>query len=70
MDSEKEKIRVVIECSKCKELQRIDVFKEDYEKFKNSSELIQNIFPYLSPGEREMFKTQICDSCFKKMFEN
>lgn len=29
---------------------------------------IQKCFPYLSAGERELFLTEICDTCYHKMF--
>jgi hypothetical protein len=31
---------------------------------------IQECFPYLSNGEREMFLSQICDRCWKDIFPN
>ena len=60
---------VQIRCKKCLEIKEVKVQEADYEKFMRGEGLIQNIFPYLSPGERELFQTQICDTCFKAMFK-
>lgn len=35
----------------------IDITAEQYERFRNSDDLIQNIFPNLTPAEREFIKT-------------
>ena len=54
-------------CPLCKRKNSITVDKNDYEKW-HSGTLIQRAFPYLSPAEREMLKTGICDTCWKELF--
>jgi len=59
---------VNIECSRCKEEISINFNMRDFHEYQNGV-LIQNAFPYLTPGEREMFQTRICDKCFKEIFK-
>jgi hypothetical protein len=64
------KQNIVIECIECKQNYRIMVEKYNYEEWIKTRQTvtgryIQDIFWYLTPGEREMFMTKICDTCFK-----
>lgn len=46
----------------------LDVTKEQLVRYYNREDLIQNIFPNLSPDEREFIMTGYCDSCQEKIF--
>lgn len=60
---------VKIKCLKCKTEHPILVNKEDWDLYNSPSRPhIQDIFPYLSPDEREMFISGICDKCWKELF--
>lgn len=54
-------------CGFCGKKGSIIVHKKNYEAWQNG-ELIQRAFPYLTPTERELLKTGICDKCWDKMF--
>ena len=62
-----ETIKIKTHCDGCNKDHYVLVKKDDYVKYKNGA-LAQNAFPYLSPAEREMLITGICDVCWKKMF--
>ena len=60
-----------LECVICHKKIPIIVYKKDYEEFMNPESRcrsIQEIFHYLTAGEREMFMSQICDDCFNNIF--
>ena len=69
-NSDKEMVQVKIACQLCHKEHIFSVFKEDLEKFVNRKDSVQKCFPYLSAGDREMFLSGICDSCFEKMFKD
>jgi hypothetical protein len=58
---------MTIQCRKCKKDIPISATSEQIQKWQ-SGMLIQKAMPNVPAGEREMFITQICDSCFKAMF--
>ena len=57
-------------CRMCKKSYALKVKTEDYTDYCNSGKLIQNCFPYLSAGEREVIISGICDTCFTDMFKD
>lgn len=61
------KIRLSIRCAMCTELHFISVEKDDFDRYKNG-EKVQNAFPYLNDGQRELIISQLCNECFDKMF--
>lgn len=61
-------ITAYILCQQCKVDVPITVRFEDLEAYHNGA-LVQDAFPYLTPGEREMIISQTCDRCFDKMWE-
>lgn len=63
-------ITLKIKCNLCNTEYYIKVKKKDLELYNNSNIHIQNIFPYLTPGERELMISRICDDCFNKLFNN
>jgi hypothetical protein len=56
-----------ITCTHCNQEYSFEVNKGDLEDWENG-ELIQDVLPYLSPGERELLMSGTCDSCWEKMF--
>lgn len=64
-----------VECFSCKKPQENPLFKYDKEKREEiikrhkDGELIQNIVPELSPGERDILIIGICDECFDNLFK-
>lgn len=68
---EKEKWKTLrIDCNQCGKTFEIKVKKEDWEVYESGAGYIQDIFPYLTPEERELIKTHICGTCFNAIFEN
>lgn len=46
----------------------IVVKTKDYQEWRSGNRCsIQEIFPYLSKEDREMFISGVCDDCFKKL---
>ena len=57
----------VVPCIKCKRFTTIGMKGEDLFKY-NQGTYIQEAFPYISEGMREMMMSGICDSCFQEIF--
>lgn len=58
-----------ITCKLCNKPYALKVNKEDFVDY-NNGKLIQDCFPYLTAGERELIISGICDTCFDKLYEN
>jgi hypothetical protein len=56
-------------CRNCRTDISLRVHTEDVEKYDNGMS-VQDAFPYLTPGEREMFISQFCEACFDAMFKD
>lgn len=54
-------------CSHCGVVQSILVNPEDILKYQSGA-YVQDAFPYLSAGEREMIISHTCDTCWNNMF--
>ena len=54
-------------CIKCKSEHKVSLNGSDLFQF-NQGKYIQDAFPYISQGLREMMMSGICDNCFKEMF--
>lgn len=64
------KMKVETYCEQCGEPQSFEVppeFNDDLERWKSGTH-IQKALPYLTPGQREMFMTGICESCHGDAF--
>ena len=61
----------IVRCISCISCREITLFQLDQEKFLEwrHGALIQDTFPELSKGERELLISGICGSCFNKMYE-
>lgn len=60
--------QVRTQCFHCKQMVTLPISNSDLTKFRKSGKLIQNFFPKLTPGEREILISGICGKCFDKMF--
>ena len=59
---------VYMKCRECKETFALVVKTADIAEYRNSQKHIQDIFPYLDKGDRELFITRICNGCYNKTF--
>lgn len=58
-----------IQCSVCRGYQDVSISGEDLVKWDQSGKHVQDFFPHLSSGERELLISEICETCFDSMFE-
>lgn len=56
-----------LSCSHCGATHSLLVNSEDIIKYQAGS-FVQDAFPYLSAGERELIISRTCDSCWNNMF--
>ena len=72
INSEKEikhKEPYYIRCVKCGNYIKVRMFPEDIERIQNGDDTpIQEICPYLTPAERELFISGFCDECWNRVF--
>ena len=61
-------VKLNFTCTECGKTVEVTVEQEDLEKWQKREDHIQNCFPYLSPGERELFLSGLCDDCFNEIF--
>ena len=54
-------------CNICKNPWIVNVNDKAYQAWRDGM-YIQKAFPELSPGDRELLMSSICDPCFDKMF--
>ena len=60
---------VKVRCVLCKEEQTLLVNRDDWDMYNSPNRPhIQDIFPYLSPAEREMLISGVCETCWNKVF--
>ena len=62
----KDTMEVMATCRFCGTTHTMTVCIDDYFDWQNG-ELIQRAMPYLTPGERELLKSQTCQDCWDKM---
>ena len=53
-----------VRCSLCIKVYSLKVYGNDWVKFLEGKAHVQNIFPYLSDGERELLISGLCETCF------
>ena len=67
--SEDKTVELSIQCFMCEEVTVIKVRAEDYNKFISPDRPhIQDIFPYLTPAERELLISKTCSKCWDSLF--
>ena len=64
----KTKMYVEVTCRVCGKTHKINVDQVGFKKFEEGTMSIQDALPGLTPGQREMLLSQICEECFDKMF--
>ena len=58
-------------CVECQSMTYLNVTITQYAQWTVGNRPIQDIFPDVSPGNREQFfKTGMCDSCWEAMFDS
>jgi len=67
MISTRETFDLAVECYHCGTVQCFTVSQDDYWKWAHGA-LVQDAFPYLTPGQREMIISQTCNDCWDSMF--
>lgn len=55
-------------CNSCGGVKTLTVPTMAYEKWKNGEGYVQDLFPMLTPGERELLISGTCEPCFDAMF--
>lgn len=61
-------VKLTRKCVDCGEDVSMFVRPEDAEQFRAGAGYVQDIFPYLTPAERELLISGACGPCFAKMF--
>lgn len=57
-----------VTCRRCGITYQIIADLSDVEAWMSGSGYIQDVLAYLSPAEREMLISGICDNCWKRLF--
>jgi len=60
-------VKISGQCILCKNVYTFTVEQADLERY-NNGEKIQNCFPYLDKGDRELFISRTCSTCFDDLF--
>lgn len=62
-------VKITQQCKCCKGVKSIIISMEDYITWLQGKKNIQDIFPEMSPGDREFFFiTGICPDCWDRIF--
>ena len=62
-----EDIELELQCKYCDYEEILHVPKSDYDAWHNGA-FIQEVFDYLSAGQRELMISGTCDTCWNKFF--
>ena len=61
-------MKIKVNCTLCGSEYLIEVREKDWQEWESGTDRkVQEVFPYLSPSDREMFVTGFCGSCFRKV---
>ena len=60
-------LQLELECKYCDHEETITVPEADYISWHNG-EYIQDAFPYLTAGQRQLMLSNTCDDCWNKFF--
>ena len=62
-------LEIRVTCELCRKEFTILVRPDDYDTFCSSNRpYIQDIFPYLTAGERELLLSSVCNECWDNLF--
>lgn len=61
-------VKVSIPCTKCGQVHDFSVPFDRLEAYHLRRMHVQDAFPEMSAGDREMFVSGLCDSCFNALF--
>ncbi len=64
-----EDIELELQCKYCDYEELLNVPESDYNAWHNGA-FIQEVFHYLSAGQRELMISGTCDTCWNKFFPN
>lgn len=69
-ETKERNLDIQIRCVNCGQTKTIFVAEEDWDEYYNSPNRrhIQDIFPYLSAGERELLLSRVCSDCWVSIF--
>ena len=72
MMTEQRDFTVVVKCRMCGEETELKVCEKDFNEyaFSPTRRHIQYIFPYLTPAERELLISSVCEKCWNKLFSD
>ena len=67
--SEERTVEMVVSCAMCGATVVIPVKEKDYLTFMSPNRpYVQDIFPYLTPAERELLISHTCEACWNSLF--
>lgn len=55
-------------CPECGQPHPVTVEAKDFKDYRNGLKHAGDAFPYLSPGQRELLITGICEACWEHLF--
>jgi len=59
---------MLIRCKHCREPYIVPITEQEYLNWIKKKTFVQDEFPELSAGERELLISQTCDECWNKLF--
>lgn len=59
--------RLKVRCTMCRQVYTLDVQMQDYQRYREGA-MVQDAFPYLSAGQRELLISGLCDTCWDYTF--
>lgn len=60
---------VGIECPRCHKVVSLPITEEELLAWNPKKEFVQDAFPKLTPGQREMLLSGLCEKCWIEIFE-
>ena len=60
---------VGIECPRCHQIVELPLKEAEFLAWNPSKTFVQTQFPQLSPSQREMFLSGICEKCWNEIFK-
>ena len=59
---------MICQCRLCKEYSVVSVHQTDFDDWQVTGKFVQDAFPYLSNGDREILISNTCNNCWQDMF--